>query len=120
MSPALSTPTAFRGRSLDLAPILRSAFFVSGRNRLVYDDWDAAIAHQGHAFTAVFQRLVGARPLSVVDVSCGIGGVLMAIVELKERNRLFGCPRIALIISRTFGIEIDKSVSNAVSGQMSA
>ena len=32
------------------------------------------------------------------------------IVELKRRNPRFGCPRIALIISKTFGIEIDKDV----------
>ena len=32
------------------------------------------------------------------------------IVELKSRNPRFGCPRIALIISRTFGVEIDKNV----------
>ncbi len=33
-----------------------------------------------------------------------------AIVELKSRNPRFGCPRIALIISRTFGVDIDKNV----------
>jgi putative transposase len=34
-----------------------------------------------------------------------------AVVELKSRNPRFGCPRIALIISRTFGVDIDKSVA---------
>jgi transposase InsO family protein len=29
-------------------------------------------------------------------------------VELKRRNPRFGCPRIALIIARTFGITVDK------------
>ena len=36
--------------------------------------------------------------------------LIRAIVELKRRNRRFGCPRIALIISKVFGIEIDKNV----------
>ena len=34
--------------------------------------------------------------------------LVRAIVELKRRNPRFGCPRIALIIARTFGVEIDK------------
>ena len=37
-----------------------------------------------------------------------------AIVELKARNPRFGCPRIALIISRTFGVDIDKNVVQRV------
>jgi len=36
--------------------------------------------------------------------------LIRAIVELKRRNTGFGCPRIALIISKTFGIQIDKHV----------
>ena len=36
--------------------------------------------------------------------------LIRIIVELKSRNPRFGCPRIAYIISRTFGIEIDKNV----------
>ncbi|MGH9418983.1 MAG: integrase core domain-containing protein [Thermoanaerobaculia bacterium] len=36
--------------------------------------------------------------------------LIQAIVELKSRNPRFGCPRIALIISRTFGVNIDKNV----------
>ncbi len=36
--------------------------------------------------------------------------LIHAIVEIKHRNRSFGCPRIALIISKTFGVEIDKHV----------
>jgi len=36
--------------------------------------------------------------------------LIQAIVELKSRNRRFGCPRIARIISQTFGIDIDKNV----------
>ena len=40
--------------------------------------------------------------------------LIRAIVELKSRNPRFGCPRIALLISRTFGIEIDKNVVRRV------
>jgi len=36
--------------------------------------------------------------------------LIEAIVELKSRNPRFGCPRIAHIISQTFGIDIDKNV----------
>src|SRR5215831_1485143 len=41
-------------------------------------------------------------------------GVIRAIVELKSRNPRFGCPRIARIISQTFGIGIDKNVVHRV------
>jgi len=40
--------------------------------------------------------------------------LVRAIVELKQRNPRFGCPRIALIISKTFGVEIDKDVVRRV------
>jgi len=33
-----------------------------------------------------------------------------AIVELKQRNPRYGCPRIAYIITLTFGIEINKDI----------
>ena len=36
--------------------------------------------------------------------------LIKAIVEIKQRNPRFGCPRIALIITNTFGIEINKDV----------
>ena len=36
------------------------------------------------------------------------------IVELKQRNPRFGCPQIALITRRTFGVEIDKDVVRRV------
>ena len=42
--------------------------------------------------------------------------LIQAIVELKARNPRFGCPRIAHIISQTFGIAIDKNVVDAASG----
>ena len=40
--------------------------------------------------------------------------LISAIVELKSRNPRFGCPRIAMIVARTFGIEIDKNVVQRV------
>ncbi len=40
--------------------------------------------------------------------------LIQAIVELKRRNPRFGCPRIALIIWKTFGIEIDRNVVRRV------
>ena len=36
--------------------------------------------------------------------------LIRLIVEIKRRNPRFGCPRIALIVSKTFAIEIDKDV----------
>jgi len=40
--------------------------------------------------------------------------IVRVIVELKRRNLRFGCPRIALIIARTFGVEMDKDVVRRV------
>jgi len=40
--------------------------------------------------------------------------LIQAIVELKRRNPRFGYPRIARIISKTFGIEIDRIVVRRV------
>src|SRR6202158_6221709 len=40
--------------------------------------------------------------------------LIQAIVELKSRNPRFGCPRIARIISLTFGIVVDKNVVHRV------
>lgn len=40
--------------------------------------------------------------------------LVRAIVEIKQRNPRYGCPRIALIISTTFGIPIDKDVVRRV------
>jgi putative transposase len=40
--------------------------------------------------------------------------LIQAIVELKSRNPRFGCPRIARIISQTFGVDIDKNVVHRV------
>ena len=40
--------------------------------------------------------------------------LIKAIVEIKQRNPSFGCPRIAFIISTTFGIEINKDLVRRV------
>ncbi|MFT5394402.1 MAG: hypothetical protein ACI8PT_004613 [Gammaproteobacteria bacterium] len=40
--------------------------------------------------------------------------LIRAIVEIKSRDPRFGCPRIALIISGTFGIEVDKNIVQRV------
>jgi putative transposase len=40
--------------------------------------------------------------------------LIQAIVELKARNPRFGCPRIARIISQTFGVDLDKNVVHRV------
>jgi transposase InsO family protein len=40
--------------------------------------------------------------------------LICAIVEFKRRNPRIGCPRIALEIARTFGIDIDKDIVRRV------
>ena len=40
--------------------------------------------------------------------------VIDAIIEMKRRNPRMGCPKIALTISNTFGIDIDKNVVRRV------
>ena len=40
--------------------------------------------------------------------------LIQAIVELKSRNPRFGCPRIAHIISLTFGVNVDKNIVHRV------
>jgi len=40
--------------------------------------------------------------------------LIRAIVEIKQRNPRFGCPRIAMMVSNIFSIEIDKDVVRRV------
>lgn len=40
--------------------------------------------------------------------------LIAAIVAIKQRNPRYGCPRIALIITNTFGVPIDKDVVRRV------
>ena len=44
--------------------------------------------------------------------------LIWAIVEIKQRNPRFGCPRIAQQINRAFGTNIDKDVVRRVPGEL--
>src|SRR4051794_33607294 len=58
-----------------------------------------------------YHRLFSSRPCPTKSGPKGPGEALIrAIVEVKSRNPRFGCPRIARIISHTFGADIDKNV----------
>jgi putative transposase len=58
-----------------------------------------------------YRRLFSSRQYSKKPGPKGPSEALIqAIVELKSRNPRFGCPRIARIISHTFGADIDKNV----------
>ena len=92
---------------------LGSLFLSAGRIRKV------AIAVRPSTLLAFHQALVGGRYRRLFSSSScpkkpGPKGpseaLIQAIVELKSRNPRFGCPRIARIISHTFGVDIDKNV----------
>src|SRR6266851_5731897 len=58
-----------------------------------------------------YRRLFSSSPCPKKPGPKGPGDALIqAILELKSRNPRFGCPRIARIISHTFGVDIDKNV----------
>src|SRR4030081_2438443 len=58
-----------------------------------------------------YRRLFSSSPCPKKPGPKGPGeAVIKAIVELKSRNPRFGCPRIASIITQTFGVDIDKDV----------
>ena len=58
-----------------------------------------------------YHRLFSSRPSPKTPGPKGPDAALIqAIVELKSRNPRFGCPRIARIISRTFGVDVDKNI----------
>ena len=58
-----------------------------------------------------YQRLFSSSPCPKKAGPKGPSEALIqAIVELKSRNPRFGCPRIARILSHTFGVDIDKNV----------
>jgi hypothetical protein len=62
-----------------------------------------------------YRRLFSSRPCPAKRGPKGPGEALIrAIVGLKSRNPRFGCPRIARIISQTFGMAIDKNVVSRV------
>ena len=58
-----------------------------------------------------YRRLFSSRPCPTEPGPKGPSDALIqAIVELKSRNPRFGCPRIARIISHTFGVDVDQNV----------
>ena len=58
-----------------------------------------------------YRRLFSSTPCPTKPGPKGPDKALIrAIIELKSRNPRFGCPRIASIISQTFGIDIDNNV----------
>jgi putative transposase len=90
-----------------------SLFLRPGRLRKV------AIAVRPSTLLAFHKALVGRKYHRLFSSSHGpkkpgpkgpSAALIQAIVELKSRNPRFGCPRIARIISLTFGVDIDKNV----------
>jgi hypothetical protein len=62
-----------------------------------------------------YRRLFSSTPYAKKPGPTGPSHALIeTIVELKACNPRFGCPRIALIISQTFGIDIDRNVVHRV------
>jgi putative transposase len=62
-----------------------------------------------------YRRLFSSRPGPKRPGPRGPDDALVrAIVELKSRNPRFGCPRIARIVSQTFGVDVDKNVVHRV------
>ena len=63
------------------------------------------------------RRLFSSRPCHRKPGPKGLSEALIqAIVELKSRNPRFGCPRIAHILSQTFGVDIDKKERRGADG----
>jgi putative transposase len=94
-----------------------SLFLSPGRLRRV------AIAVRPSTLLAFHQALVGRKYHRLFSSSHGpkkpgpkgpSAALIQAIVELKSRNPRFGCPRIARIISLTFGFDVDKNVVSRV------
>ena len=61
-----------------------------------------------------YRRLFSSRKSTKPGPKGSSEPLVRAIFELKRRNRGFCAPRIALFISKTFGIEIDKHVVRRV------
>jgi SAM-dependent methyltransferase len=49
---------------------------------LIYPDWNEAIQQQGKALNTVVCNFVGSAPLSILDVSCGIGTQALGLAAL--------------------------------------
>jgi glycine/sarcosine N-methyltransferase len=52
---------------------------------LVYPDWNKAIEQQGEALNSVILNFVGSAPLSILDVSCGIGTQILGLAALGHQ-----------------------------------
>jgi SAM-dependent methyltransferase len=52
---------------------------------LIYPNWNEAIEQQGKALNGVISNLVGSPPLSILDVSCGIGTQTLGLAALGHR-----------------------------------
>jgi hypothetical protein len=61
-----------------------------------------------------YQRLFSSRKHAKPGPKGPSEDLIRVIVELKQRNPRFGCPRIAQQINKTFGINIDKDVVRRV------
>ncbi|MCB1937291.1 MAG: transposase [Nitrosomonas sp.] len=61
-----------------------------------------------------YHRLFSSRKMAKPGPKGPSMELIRAIVELKQRNTSYGCPRIAQLISTVFGIEIDKDVVRRV------
>ena len=62
-----------------------------------------------------YRRLFSSKPSPKKPGPKGPDEALVRmIVELKSRNPRFGCPRIARIVTQTFGIDIDKNVVQTI------
>lgn len=61
-----------------------------------------------------YRLLFSSRPKGKPGPKGPSQALIQVIVELKQRNPRFACPRIALIISQTFGVEINKDVVRRV------
>ncbi len=61
-----------------------------------------------------YQKLFGTKGCAKPGPKGPSADVIKAIIELKQRNPRFGCPRIAQTISNSFGVEIDKDIVRRV------
>ncbi|XOV85430.1 MAG: helix-turn-helix domain-containing protein [bacterium] len=85
-------------RRLSVAVIMKPSTLLKFRRALVKRKYRRLFSNKGH-------RRPGPNPPR---------DLIAAIVELKQRNPRYGCPRIAYIISLTFGFEINKDVVRRV------
>ena len=105
-SPACAEPDAERPAALRIGVALpQSRANPKGRHRRA--PFDASGVSSGVGASQV-PPTVRVEPVPAAARTEGPSHALIhAIVELKSRNARFGCPRIARIITQTFGVDID-------------